>query len=196
MRRATSTKTKIPWLMAAISTLAVSNHGAALQSSRECPTAGELKLGVQLLCGEEVVVGTAAQTDLSLCDADGQTGCIANESFVAVPASDLQAGDIRADTTVGGVVGTFIHEIDALGLVACIADGQFSCVVEEGFAALRTAGFTEKLLAGEIVASISGIAVKNPPPWCDAIGKTGCLAVSEYPAIEVNRLNRCTEETP
>lgn len=167
-------------------------------SSREddCPAAEQVLKGVELRCGDTTVVGTLVPNSVADCSADGEKDCLTTEAFVAVEVSAIDPEHLKLGVQLGGVTGTFDHEIDADSVLACIADGQSTCAVTGTFSALKTAGLEESVLAGEIVAGVSGIAVLGDVKHCDADRELACLAVPAYPAIQGLRLDKCLAEAP
>ncbi len=165
--------------------------GASAANNMDCPLPEQLLTGVKLRCGEADVIGTLEPSTAPFCDKDGQKKCITSEAFPAVDVATVAAVDVRLETQIGGVTGTYIHEIDSTAVLACIAEGQIECAVTDALSALDTVGLEEKVLAGKILAGTSGIAVLGTPVRCHDGLSQSCLAIPRFPAIQTLRLNQC-----
>jgi hypothetical protein len=172
-------------------TVLVGFWGVRAGSSEICPAPEDLLAGVSVLCGEDLIVGTGQREGAPLCGQDGQTGCVSTEKFTSIARDDVTASAIRQGVQIGGVGGTFKQEIDSQRVFSCAADGQSECYVTGSLAALRLSGFEQKVLAGELVAGVSGTAVAGNLQSCSTLGETGCLSVGDWPAIEASRLESC-----
>ena len=172
-------------------TSAFAIRAGSSEVSTTCPSPEDLLEGVEVLCGTSLVVGTGLREAAPPCSTDGETGCITTDVFQAAERAVINAADIKQGIQVAGVAGTFRQEIDSQRVVACAADGQAECYVSGSLVALDLRGFEDKLLAGELVAGVSGTAVAGDPKTCSSIGDTECLTVGDWPAIEGSRLASC-----
>jgi hypothetical protein len=91
------------------------------------------------------------------------------------PITDnLVAANIRAGVTINGVLGSFAPP--------CSVDGETGCVTVTGYPAMNAAIAGPKILAGQTLATVSGLAPVRPAD-CAAENAVNCVAVSNFPAV-------------
>jgi hypothetical protein len=157
----------------------------------DCPSPEQLVKGVMLTCHGTQIAGTAALTTYVPCSADGQSGCIATSQFKAADTSAVHADDIRQGVTIAGVAGTMAQS--APSTPACVIDGDTNCKVSGNLVAADTTGAAKKIVAGEILAGLSGEGVLNPAADCASNAQVGCLATNAFQALEADKMAQCLQ---
>lgn len=123
------------------------------------------------------VAGTAAARPAD-CASDGELSCVTVSAFPAVDKIGVlqpNALKMRSSLTVAGVTGT---------LANCSTDGSSNCVAVSGFPAANTSGAASKIMQGQTLAGIGGIAQPKPAN-CSFDGQTDCVAVGSFPAANL-----------
>ncbi len=107
------------------------------------------------------------------CSTDGQTACVATESYPAVASAPIQAvaDSIPVGISLGGVAGT---------LADCTTDGGTNCVTSPAYPSVAKADLAATNFAsGSTVGGVTGTLA----PACTADGQTDCLTTTVYKSL-------------
>jgi hypothetical protein len=109
------------------------------------------------------------------CTSDGEGNCVVDGlAYKAAKLSLFSPYDIRSSTRIAGVQGS---------LPNCSSDGELGCInVGPGYAAASLSGAAAKILSGQSLAGISGVA-PGPPSNCSVDNDTNCVATPAFPAV-------------
>ena len=97
----------------------------------------------------------------SSCTVDGQTGCVATQSYPAAIASGL-ALKVTTGQTVAGIAGTVTQTKPP---ASCAVDGQTGCVTTQAYPAAMASGLALKVVAGQTVAAVAGTVTLPPAAY-------------------------------
>jgi hypothetical protein len=70
----------------------------------------------------------------------------------------------------------------------CTAEGQIGCVTTAEFPSVNTGTLSARVVAGNIVAGVTGTAALTPISVCTTDGQKACVANDSFPAAERNGL--------
>jgi hypothetical protein len=92
-------------------------------------------------------------------------------------------------TLVAGQTKSLIQvprKYSATEVQVCTSEGQVGCVTTAEFPSVNTNTVAARVVAGEIVAGVSGTAALTPISVCTTDGQKSCIANDSYPAAERN----------
>lgn len=129
----------------------------------------------------ELSEGEMACEQPAACENDGESSCLVDgKTFKAAAVAKLQASNIKAGTTIGGVAGSLEGESHA----HCASDGEIGCVTTDAFKAAKVAQITAAdLRSGVSVAGVTGSLAE-----CASDGSTDCIAVSGFKAADMSNV--------
>jgi hypothetical protein len=148
---------------------------AKVEPGEECPTGG-IKVtawkevggnadaydpDLDTLVKSKLFCGSPA--DAVECSANGQEGCLTNETYKSADLSQLLASNIREGVTLAGVTGTLIPQIPSASASPVPSDNQST-----------TSGTVSQCAA--------------PPPACSANEEIGCITTSSFKAADFSNL--------
>jgi hypothetical protein len=164
--------------------------GTATTKGQDCPEPAQLLAGVNVQCGDRMVVGTLVPGGAAACTEEGQVDCLAGGDFKVVRASAINAAAIKEGVTIAGVAGT-LRTIEGQSYVECGIDGDSDCVVRGDLAAADLSGIEAKIVKGKVVAGVSGAGVISDAPECTSLGEIGCLTNNDYVPITASQFTQC-----
>jgi hypothetical protein len=117
------------------------------------------------------------------CSRNGQTDCVANNTYAANNNSNLKSEDLKSGVTVAGVTGTYAAPV----YENCSRNGQVGCLATAQFPANDVTGLVaSNLRSGVTVAGVAGSF--NPTVEshsdCSASNQVGCVTTASFKSIE------------
>jgi hypothetical protein len=112
------------------------------------------------------------------CSQDGELGCQTNKDFAAVDAIAIKylLSSIEDSVQIAGLKGT---------LPLCKNEGDSSCVIRSGLAALDALTAAAKIIAGQSIAGISGLAQVRSPD-CSAESQLNCVTGARFKSADIS----------
>jgi hypothetical protein len=124
-------------------------------------TAGVYDQDIDTLIKSKLFCGSPA--DAVACSANGQEGCLTNETYKSADLSQLLASNIREGVTLAGVTGTLIPQTPTASASPVPSGNQST-----------TSGTVSQCAA--------------PPPDCSANEEIGCVTTSSFKAADFSSL--------
>ncbi len=126
-------------------------------------TAGVYDQGIDSLVKTKLFCGV--QPDVVACSANGQEGCLTNQTFKSADLSQLLAANIRDGITIAGVAGSLIPQTPTASPSPAPADNQSASS-----------------------GSGSQCTPPTPPTDCSANGQIGCMTTTVFKAADLSNL--------